>query len=92
MFDLAVLHHLKPDPCENILLSSPFIACYRAHNRSITYQILTVATKMTSDSELPETPPAAEAEAKQATEKPGKRNACNIHHYALSNLSPDVAF
>ena len=38
---------------------------------------------MTSDSELPETPPAAEAEAEQATEKPGKRNACNNHLYTV---------
>lgn len=38
---------------------------------------------MTPDPELPETPPAGEAEAEeeQATEKPGKRNACNTHYY-----------
>lgn len=45
---------------------------------------IVVATKMASDSELPDTPPAAEAEAEQATEKPGKRNACNNHHYTVS--------
>lgn len=45
---------------------------------------------MTSNSDLPETPPAAEAEAdsEPATEKPGKRNACNIHHYTVSTNMP----